>query len=171
MWLWEGHQTLHTWMWSRAGWDIEKLDKYMYGWLYLCNTNLAEGEKNENTLLLSIQTAYKRNTLSFTRANLSTLCSAGGVKGISFPSSESPSGLFLCSCACVGVSPSPSQHRLASRECDAGAHLLHCKRETVTGTSGHTVKSWSFKPPASCCITAGCSHARQWECVSFNKLK
>lgn len=113
---------------SRTGyWKTREI--YAQRLLFLCNTNLAEGEKNENTILLSIQTAYEGgDTLSFTHANLSTLCSAGGQKGISFSGSESPSGAFLCLCACVGVSPSVSQHLLASRECDARAHLLHFKR-------------------------------------------
>lgn len=113
---------------SRTGyWKTRKI--YAQRLFLVCDTNLAEGEKNENTILLSIQTAYEEgDTLSFTHANLSTLCSAGGQKGISFSGSESPSGAFLCLCACVGVSPSVSQHLLASRECDARAHLLHFKR-------------------------------------------
>ena len=70
----------------------------------LCNTNLAEGKKNVNTRLSSIQKSYKGNTLSFTLANLSTLCSAGRVRVISFSDSESPLGVFLCLCGCVSAS-------------------------------------------------------------------
>lgn len=46
------------------------------------------------------------------------------------------------------------------------AHLLHCKREMATATSGHTVKSGDLKPPVCGWITAGCqtiSSSTSWK--------
>ena len=64
------------------------------------------------------------------------------LKGISFSDSESPSGVFLCLCVHVWVCPRvclgivwPAESVMAELIC------YTAKRETVTGTSGHTVES------------------------------
>lgn len=74
----------------------------------------------------------------------------------------------LPSVPCVGVSLNVS-HPLASGECDAGAHLSHFKHETVTGTSGHTVRLWSFLSLRP--LAASLPAARLWERVGYNELE
>lgn len=71
---------------------------------------------------------------------------------------------------CVGVSLNVSQHREESvRECDARAHLSHFKHETVTGTSGHTVRLWSFLSLRP--LAASPPSARLCKRVGYNELE
>lgn len=117
----------------------------------MCNCNLADGEKNENTLLLSIQTAYEGGHTFI----LSTLCSAGGVKGFHFQAvgvhqefSSACVHVWVCPRVCLSIFwPAQSvMPDLISYTANVRESLKHL----VTLLSRE-----NFKPPASCCIAVG----------------
>jgi len=89
----------------------------------------AEGEKNDNTILLSVFRRRMKGTHLYSHMQILTYCVLQAERWDFF--------IFRQFFQCVGV----SQRLLAGTEFDAGVHLLLCKRETGPETSGPTVKS------------------------------
>lgn len=136
---------------------------------FVYDTNRVESESNENKILVRI---WEEGIFIHTCKSWFIKCEGWGEENFIFRHSEPIRSFPLH--ASMWVCPRVRLSIFWPAECRARAHLLHHKCETVTGTSGHTVKSWNFKPPVSAWITAGSVCARQWELsqsVCFNRLK
>lgn len=119
-------------------WKIRQI--YVGRLRLFCATLILQGWKEGSRNIVKYSDSIRGgNTLSFTHANLCTLCSAGGEKRNFIFRQREPIRSFpllVCMCGCVPecVSASPGKAESATPK------LICYKRETVTGTSGHTVK-------------------------------